>query len=91
MSDLKFEIKRNLGVLAENSKGWRKEVNIVSWNDRKPKLDIREWDEQHDKMSKGLTFTREEAEELTRLLAVLDLEDVAEASQFASARALAVD
>lgn len=79
MSDLKFEIKRNVGVLGENAKGWRKEVNIVSWNDRKPKLDIREWDEQHDKMSKGVTFTREEAEELSKLMSSLELDEVAEA------------
>ena len=64
MAEIKFEIHKNLGVLNVNSKGWQKEVNIVSWNGRKPKLDIREWDANHEKMGKGLTFNREEALEL---------------------------
>ena len=42
MSDFKYEITRNLGVLSESTKGWQKEVNLVSWNERLPKLDIRD-------------------------------------------------
>lgn len=72
MSELKYEIKRKLGVLGETANGWKKELNIVSWNDRNPKLDIREWDENHEKMSKGLTFTEEETAELKRLLESMD-------------------
>lgn len=34
---IKFEIKKNIGVLSENAKGWTKELNLVSWNDREPK------------------------------------------------------
>ncbi len=68
MSDLKFEIKRNIGIIGESTKGWKKEVNIVSWNDRKPKLDIRDWDENHEKMGKGLTLTKDEAAKLVELL-----------------------
>ena len=40
MSDIKFEIKEELGVLSENAKGWRKEVNLISWNGAAPKYDI---------------------------------------------------
>lgn len=53
MADIKFEIIKKLGVLSESSKGWNKEVNMVSWNDREPKLDIREWDSEHKMMGKG--------------------------------------
>ena len=76
MADLKFEIYKNLGVLGIGSKGWKKEVNIVSWNERKPKLDIRDWDENHEKMGKGLTFSREEALELKNILNSIDLDEV---------------
>ena len=48
--EFKFSIVRHVGVLAEGKKGWKKEVNLVSWNDRPPKLDLREWDENHEKM-----------------------------------------
>ena len=68
MAELKFEITKSLGVLSENAKGWTKELNMVSWNDHEPKYDIREWDETHERMSKGITMTAEEALALYGLL-----------------------
>jgi hypothetical protein len=68
MADLKFEIKESLGVLSESAKGWTKELNLVSWNDREPKFDIREWDPEHQKMGKGITLNREEIVALKKLL-----------------------
>lgn len=41
--DFKFEIIKEIGVLSEGSKGWRKELNLVSWNDAEPKYDLRDW------------------------------------------------
>lgn len=73
MSDLKFEIVKQLGIIGEGTKGWKKEVNFVSWNDRKPKLDIRDWNENHDKMGKGVTLNRDETEKLKELLLEADL------------------
>lgn len=76
MADLKYEIKKNLGVIGEGTKGWKKEVNLVSWNDRKPKLDIRDWDETHEKMGKGVTLNKSEVEELRKLLESIDLDEM---------------
>ena len=73
MSDLRFEIVKQLGIIGEGTKGWKKEVNLVSWNDRKPKLDIRDWNENHDKMGKGVTLNRDETEKLKELLLEADL------------------
>lgn len=78
MADIKYEIIKNLGVLSENSKGWKKEVNIVSWNDRKPKVDIREWDEYHQKMGKGITLSRDEVKELIKILSEYDVDEYVE-------------
>ena len=64
MSDIKFEIKEELGVLSENAKGWCKEVNLISWNGAAPKYDIRDWAPDHEKMGKGTTLTMEEVERL---------------------------
>lgn len=72
MAGLKYEITKFLGVIGEGTKGWKKEVNLVSWNDRKPKLDIRDWDENHEKMGRGITLSKSEVEELKRLLAGFD-------------------
>jgi hypothetical protein len=68
MADIKFEIAKTLGVLGKGSKGWKKEVNLVSWNGRTPKLDIRDWDENHEKMGKGITLTDEETKKLIDIL-----------------------
>lgn len=69
MADIKFEIKKELGVLSENSRGWRKELNLVSWNDAAPKYDIREWSPDHEKMGKGVTLTEDEFEKLKEIMA----------------------
>ena len=68
MADIKFEIKKEIGVLSENAKGWRKELNLISWNDAAPKYDIRDWAPEHEKMGKGITLTKEEAKSLLKLL-----------------------
>ena len=68
MSDIKYEIVEEIGVLSENNKGWRKELNLVSWNDRPAKYDIREWAPNHEKMGKGVTLTEEELQALYGLI-----------------------
>ena len=68
MADIKFEITKHIGVLSEGSKGWAKELNLVSWNERGPKYDIREWSPDHEKMGKGITLSEEEVEVLKGLL-----------------------
>lgn len=55
-----FEIVEHIAVLSENAKGWKKELNLVSWNGRTPKFDLRDWDSEHAKMGKGITLTNEE-------------------------------
>lgn len=60
MSEFSFEIVEHLLVLSENEKGWKKELNRVSYNNAAPKYDIRSWNEDHTKMGKGITLTNEE-------------------------------
>ena len=69
-SEIKFDIKQHLGVLSASNRGWKKELNLVSWNGGNAKLDLRDWDETHEKMGKGETLTPEEAEKLYELLGV---------------------
>lgn len=73
MAGIKFDIQENFGVISETSNGWKKELNLVSWNDRPPKFDIRDWDSNHDKMGKGLTLSTDELRELKRILNEIDL------------------
>ncbi|HLQ96854.1 MAG TPA: PC4/YdbC family ssDNA-binding protein [Pseudogracilibacillus sp.] len=71
MASIQFDIIQTVKVLSEGNKGWKKELNIISWNGRQAKYDIRDWSEDHQKMGKGVTFTSEELEELK-----IALEDV---------------
>jgi hypothetical protein len=68
MPEIKFEIIKNIGTLSESSKGWTKELNLISWSGREPKYDIRDWDPEHQKMGKGVTLTEEELGKLKELL-----------------------
>lgn len=65
---LTFEIAKHIGILAKLPNGWTKEINLVSWNDRPAKYDIRDWDEEHQKMTKGITMSEDEFEELKAIL-----------------------
>lgn len=75
MAELKFEITERIGVLSENAKGWTNELNKVSWNEREPKYDLREWNPDHSRMGKGITLTDEEVETLKAILNGEEIED----------------
>ena len=66
--EVKYEIIEQLGVLSESEKGWKKELNLISWNEREPKYDLRDWSENHEKMGKGITLTKDELEKLKDII-----------------------
>lgn len=68
MAEIKFEIKETNGVLSESAKGQKKELNLISWNDKEAKYDIRDWDSEYKKMGKGVTLTVEELKKLRDVL-----------------------
>lgn len=68
MADIKFEIVEEICVLSEGAKGWTKELNLISWNGREPKYDIREWSPEHEKMGKGITLSKEEMANLIEIM-----------------------
>jgi hypothetical protein len=76
MAEIKFDIQKKFGVLSENQKGWKKEVNLVSWNDRNSKLDIRDWSEDYKKMGKGITLEKSEIEALKGIMPTIQTDDI---------------
>jgi hypothetical protein len=66
---VRYEVVERIGVLNKKKSGWTREVNVVAWNGNAPKVDIREWDPQHVRMSRGVTLLEEEAERLAQYLA----------------------
>ena len=73
MSEIKYEIVKKVGVLSTAASGWAKELNLVSWNDRDPKYDLRDWSADGSKMGKGVTLSKEELLALRELLNSLEL------------------
>lgn len=73
MAEIKYEIQDKLGVVSEGAKGWKKELNLISWNGREPKYDLRDWSENHDKMGKGITLSKDELVQLRKLLNEMNL------------------
>lgn len=73
MAEIKFEIEKELGSISESSKGWTKELNIISWNGKEAKYDLRDWAPKHEKMGKGVTLSVEELKKLRDILNEMNL------------------
>ena len=66
-----FEIVEHIGtidVIDGREEKWTKEVNVVAWNGGKPKIDVRDWNASHDRMSRGITLTEDQAMKMTKAL-----------------------
>ena len=73
MAGIKYEIIKELGKISESKTGWSKELNLISWNDREAKYDLRDWSSEHDKMGKGITLSLDELKSLRELLNNMDI------------------
>lgn len=74
MAEIKYDIEKEIGVVSETAKGWKKELNLISWNGKTAKYDLRDWAPEHEKMGKGITLSKEELKSLRELLNNMDLE-----------------
>ncbi|MGT2910670.1 YdbC family protein [Streptococcus cameli] len=68
----RYEKVKAIAVLSEDSNGWRKEVNWISFNGKPPMLDIRKWS-PNGRMSKGIALKAEEAQALKEVLMKMDI------------------
>lgn len=73
MSEIKYEIVKKIGVLSKSVSGWAKELNLISWNERDAKYDIRDWSADGGKMGKGVTLSKEELLALKEILNKIEL------------------
>ena len=68
-TEFSYEIIKTIAVLSTSKSGWSKELNLVAWNGKEPKYDIREWSPEHDKIGKGITLSDDEFAKLKEILA----------------------
>ena len=73
MSEIKYEIIKQIGVLSTSDSGWTKELNLMSWNDRAPKYDLRDWSPDRKRRGKGASLSTEELSALKALLNTVEL------------------
>ena len=76
MPEIKSEVVKEIGILSTSKSNWNREVNIIRWNDGKPKLDIRDWGPNHEKVGKGISLSKEEVAILKSLLEDINLDDI---------------
>lgn len=72
MAGFTYEIVEQLGILSESANGWSRQLNLISWNGRDPKYDIRDWAPGNEKMGKGISLSGEELQALKELIDSLD-------------------
>ena len=75
MPEFSYEIKKHIGVISEGSGGWTRELNLISWNGKEPKFDIRDWGPEHEKMGKGITLSAKDVKALQELFAGIEFEE----------------
>jgi hypothetical protein len=73
LAEIKYEIVEKIGFISESSRGWKKELNLISWNGREPKYDLRDWAPEYDKMGKGITLTKDDLKSIREILNKMDL------------------
>ena len=61
MKDIQYEIVKEIAVLSTSDSGYTKEINLISWNGKEPKYDIRSFSPNSEKSGKGITLTEKEA------------------------------
>lgn len=66
--EFSYSIEKQLGVLSTSKSGWTVELNLISWNGRPAKYDIRSWAPGHEKMGKGIGLTKEELDALKGII-----------------------
>ena len=64
MAQMDYQIIKTLVVFPPEGNGvFHKELNLISWNGRMPKYDLRSWTDNHETMTKGITLTEEQMKE----------------------------
>ena len=68
MKEIQYEIVKGIAVLSKSDSGYTKEINLISWNGKEPKYDIRSFSPNREKCGKGITLTADEAAALLEAL-----------------------
>ena len=68
MREIQYEIVKEIAELSTGDSGYTKEINLISWNGKEPKYDIRSFSPNREKCGKGITLNADEAAALLKAL-----------------------
>ncbi len=68
MKEIQYEIVKEIAVLSASDSGYTKEINLISWNGKEPKYDVRSFSPNREKCGKGITLNADEAAALLKAL-----------------------
>lgn len=68
MREIQYEIVKEIAVLSTGDSGYTKEINLISWNGKEPKYDIRSFSPNREKCGKGITLNADVAAALLKAL-----------------------
>lgn len=68
MREIQYEIVKEIAVLSTGDSGYTKEINLISWNGKELKYDIRSFSPNREKCGKGITLNADEAAALLKAL-----------------------
>lgn len=68
MREIQYEIVKEIAVLSTGDSGYTKEIDLISWNGKEPKYDIRSFSPNREKCGKGITLNADEAAALLKAL-----------------------
>ena len=68
MREIQYEIVKEIAVLSTGDSGYTKEINLISWNGKEPKYDIRSFSPNREKCGKGISLNADEAAALLKAL-----------------------
>ena len=68
MREIQYEIVKEIAVLSTVDSGYTKEINLISWNGKEPKYDIRSFSPNREKCGKVITLNADEAAALLKAL-----------------------
>ena len=68
MREIQYEIVKEIAVLSTGDSRYTKVINLISWNGKEPKYDIRSFSPNREKCGKGITLNADEGAALLKAL-----------------------
>ena len=67
-SNYDFKIQKEIGIVSEKPSGWTLELNLVSFNGKGAMYDLREWNDDHTALRRGIRLSESDLRSLMKVI-----------------------